>query len=147
MSTYSYIPVSTRFGIYLDYLQFLGTMLKGVQSFYDSWNVSRRRCFAWINRATLSNRPVGTSGRDDCLPAPYFERSVDPISIWRADYAHLIRHTGRNCFSVFQISFSDWLLANTADAHPGVSRVSKDQKFIEEFKNTHYQVYHPPIIE
>ena len=38
--------ISTGFGIYLDHLQFLVTMLKGVQSFYDSWNVSRRRCFA-----------------------------------------------------------------------------------------------------
>ena len=64
---------------YLDYLQFLDTMLKGVQSFYDSWNVSRRRCFAWINRATLSNRAAGTDGRDICPPGPYFERSVDPI--------------------------------------------------------------------
>ena len=34
-------------------------------------------------------------------------------------------HTGRNCFNLFQISFS----ANTADAHPGVSGVSKDQKY------------------
>ena len=28
----------------------------------------------------------------------------------------------------------------TADAHPGVSWVSKDQKFCEKLKNTHCQV-------
>ena len=39
-------------------------------------------------------------------------------------------HTGRNCFNLFQISFS----ANTADAHPGVSGVSKDQKFVRNSK-------------
>ena len=52
-------------------------------------------------------------------------------------------HTGRNCFNLFQISFS----ANTADTDPGVSRVSKDQKFCEKFKNTHCQVDHPAKIE
>ena len=54
-----------------------------------------------------------------------------------------IQHTGRNRFNLFQISFS----ANTADAHPGVSGVSKDQKFCEKFKNTHCQVDHPAKIE
>ena len=49
-------------------------------------------------------------------------------------------HTGRNRFNLFHISFS----ANTADAHPGVS---KDQKFCEKFKNTHCQVDHPTKIE
>ena len=52
-------------------------------------------------------------------------------------------HTGRNRFNLFQISFS----ANTADAQPGVSGVSKDQKFCEKFKNTHCQVDHPAKIE
>ena len=42
------------------------------------------------------------------------------------------------CFKGFQI---------TADAHPGVSGVSKDQKFCEKFKNTHCQVDHPAKIE
>ena len=42
------------------------------------------------------------------------------------------------CFKRFQI---------TADAHPGVSWVSNDQKFIEKFKNTHCQVDHPAKIE
>ena len=42
------------------------------------------------------------------------------------------------CFKWFQI---------TADAHPGVSWVSNDQKFCEKFKNTHYQVDHPGKIE
>ena len=56
-------------------------------------------------------------------------------------------HTGRNCFNLFQILFSDWLSANTGDAHPGVSWVSNDQKFIGEFKNTQCQVDHPPLIE
>ena len=51
-----------------------------------------------------------------------------------------VTHTGRNCFNLFQISFS----ANTTDAHPGVS---KDQKFCEKFKNTHCQVDHPAKIE
>ena len=40
-------------------------------------------------------------------------------------------HTGRNCFNLFQISFS----AYTAETDPGMSGVSKDQKF----KNTHCQ--------
>ena len=35
----------------------------------------------------------------------------------------------------------------TADAHPGVLGVSKDQKFSEKFKNTHCQVAHPAKIE
>ena len=52
-------------------------------------------------------------------------------------------HTGRNCFNLFQISFS----ANTADAHPEVSGVSKDHRFYEKFKNTHCQVDHPAKIE
>ena len=63
---------------------------------------------------------------------------------------YVVDRRGRNCFDLFQISFSDWLSANTADAHPGVSGVSgvsKDQKFCEEFENTHCQVDHPPIIE
>ena len=44
-------------------------------------------------------------------------------------------------------SVSDFILANTADAHPGVSGVSKDQKFCEKFKDTHCQVDHPAKIE
>ena len=52
-------------------------------------------------------------------------------------------HTGRNRFNLFQISFS----ANTADAHSGVSGVSKDQKFCEKFKNTHCQVDHQAKME
>ena len=52
-------------------------------------------------------------------------------------------HTGRNCFNLFQISIS----ANTADTDPGVSRVSKVQKFCEKFKNTNCQVDHPAKIE
>jgi hypothetical protein len=95
--------ISTRFEIYLDHLQFLGTILKEVQSFYDSWNVSRRRCFAWINRATLSNRAVGTGGRGNCPPASYFGRSVDPISTGRANYAHLITTPPR--FLIFRPSY------------------------------------------
>ena len=46
-------------------------------------------------------------------------------------------HTGRNCFNLFQISFS----ANTADTDPEVSMVSKDQKFCVKFKNTHCQAH------
>ena len=48
-------------------------------------------------------------------------------------------HTGRNCFNLFQISFS----ANTADTDPGVSGVSKDQKNCEKSETTHCQVDHP----
>ena len=59
------------------------------------------------------------------------------------DLAEKPYHTGRNCFTLFQISFS----GNTADAHPEVSGVSKDQKFCEKFKNTHCQVDHPAKIE
>ena len=40
-------------------------------------------------------------------------------------------------------SVSNFISANTTDAHPGVSGVSRDQKFCEEFKNTHCQVDHP----
>ena len=44
-------------------------------------------------------------------------------------------------------SVSNFISANTTDAHPGVSGVSRDQKFCEEFKNTHCQVDHPAKIE
>ena len=44
---------------------------------------------------------------------------------------------------LLQINFS----ANTADTDPGVSGVSKDQKFYKKFKNTHCQVDHPAKIE
>ena len=64
-------------------------------------------------------------------------------SRWEKQDAGSTAHTGRNCFNLFQISFS----ANTADTDPGVSGVSKDQKNCEEYKNTHCQVDHPPIIE
>ena len=50
----------------------------------------------------------------------------------------LMRHCRRNVSNLFQI---------TADAHPGIPGVSKDQKFCEELKNTHYQVDHPAKIE
>ena len=33
------------------------------------------------------------------------------------------------------------------DTHSGVSGVSQDQKFCEDFKNTHCQVDHPAKIE
>ena len=52
----------------------------------------------------------------------------------------VVFHTGRNCFNLFQISFSEI----TVDAHPGVS---KDQKFSEKFKNTHCQVDYPAKME
>ena len=45
--------------------------------------------------------------------------------------------------SLQSVSFS----ANTADAHPGVPGVSKDQKFCEELKSTHCQVDHLAKIE
>ena len=44
------------------------------------------------------------------------------------------------------ICFKQWFQI-TADAHPGVSGVSKDQKFCDKFKNTHCQVDHPAKIE
>ena len=44
-------------------------------------------------------------------------------------------------------SVSDLFSANTADTDPGVSGVSRDQKFYEKFKNTHCQVDHPAKIE
>ena len=47
-------------------------------------------------------------------------------------------HCRRNGSNLFQI---------TADAHPGMSGVSKDQKFCEKFKNSHCQVDHPAKIE
>ena len=53
-------------------------------------------------------------------------------------YAFCTLHCRRNGSNLFQI---------TADAHPGVSGVSKDQKFCEKFKNTHCQVDHPAKIE
>ena len=64
----------------------------------------------------------------------WFDQAQQNIYCW---------HTGRNCFNLFQILFS----ANTADTDPGVSGVSKDQKFYENFKNTHCQVDHPAKIE
>ena len=62
---------------------------------------------------------------------------------WLVSKFQIPTHTGRNCFNLFQISFS----ANTADAHPGVSGVSKDQKFCQKFKNTHCQVDCPAKME
>ena len=47
---------------------------------------------------------------------------------------------------IAHICFKQWFQI-TADAHPGVSGVSKDQKFSEKFKNTHCQVDHPAKIE
>ena len=47
---------------------------------------------------------------------------------------------------ITHICFKQWFQI-TADAHPGVSEVSKDQKFCEKFKNTHCQVNHPAKIE
>ena len=47
---------------------------------------------------------------------------------------------------IAHICFKQWFQI-TADAHPGVSGVSKDQKFCEKFKNTHCQVDHPAKIE
>ena len=44
-------------------------------------------------------------------------------------------------------SVSDFLSANTADAHPGVSGMSKAQKLYDRFKNTHCQVDNPAKIE
>jgi hypothetical protein len=44
-----------------------------------------------------------------------------------------IYHCRRNGSNLFQI---------TADAHPGVSGVSKDQKLCEKFENTYCQVDH-----
>ena len=44
-------------------------------------------------------------------------------------------------------SVSDVISANTADAHPGVSGMSKDQKFCKKFKNTNCQVDHPAKVE
>ena len=37
---------------------------------------------------------------------------------------------------IAHICFKQWFQI-TADAHPGLSGVSKDQKFSEKFKNTH----------
>ena len=47
---------------------------------------------------------------------------------------------------ITHICFKQWFQI-TADAHPGVPGVSKDQKFCEKFKNTHCQVDHPAKIE
>ena len=44
-------------------------------------------------------------------------------------------------------SVSDLKSANTADAHLGMSGVSRDQKFCDKFKNTHCQLDHPAKIE
>ena len=51
--------------------------------------------------------------------------------------------TGRNRSYLFQ---TQWFQI-TADTHPGVSGVLKDQKYYEKFKNIHCQVDHSPIIE
>ena len=47
---------------------------------------------------------------------------------------------------ITHVCFKQWFQI-TADAHPGASGVSKDQKFYEKFKNTHCQVDHPAKIE
>ena len=47
---------------------------------------------------------------------------------------------------ITHICFKQWFQI-TADAHPGVSGVSKDQKFCEKFKNTRCQVDYPAKME
>ena len=51
-----------------------------------------------------------------------------------SEYYHLpvkdVCHTGRNCFNLFQNSFS----SNTADAHPGVSGCQKARNFLRNSK-------------
>ena len=54
---------------------------------------------------------------------PIFKREQARPDQARPGQARL--HTGRNRFNLFQITFS----TNTAEAHPGVSGVSEDQKF------------------
>jgi hypothetical protein len=46
---------------------------------------------------------------------------------------------------ITHICFTQWFQI-TADAHPGVLGVSKEQKICEKFKNTHCQVNHPAKI-
>ena len=55
---------------------------------------------------------------------------------FRFHFQETLRMHTQGCFS-----------GNTEDAHPGVSGVSKDQKFCEKFKNTHCQVDHPAKME
>ena len=54
--------------------------------------------------------------------------------------------SSRTVGGIAHICFKQWFQI-TADAHPGVSGVSKDQKFCEKFKNTHCQVDHPAKID
>ena len=62
----------------------------------------------------------------------------------RLRFDMLVAH--RTVGGIAHICFNQWFQI-TADAHPRVSGVSKDQKFCEKFKNTHCQVDHPAKIE
>ena len=55
-------------------------------------------------------------------------------------------HMSRTVGGIAHICFKQWFQI-TADAHPGVSGVSKDQKLCEKFNNTNCQVDHPAKIE
>ena len=88
-------------------------------------------------------QPSGTTHWKLGLQMDQNVEKVHSTTTWTKFYPILTFLTGRNCFNLFQILFS----ANTADTDPGVSGVSKDQKFYEKFKNTHCQVDHPAKIE
>ena len=96
---------------------------------------TRKRGFFWEKKqATL---PMIT------FPLPSFlsdeGRSVDS-SYCTLIHCAKISSIAINCFNLFEISFLDWLSANTKDTDPGVSGVSNDQKKCEESKTIHYQI-------
>ena len=72
-------------------------------------------------------------------------KAIRPIHVQAAALRHPL-HILHTVGGITHICFKQWFQI-TVDAHPGVSGVSKDQKFCDEFKNTHYQVDHPAIIE
>ena len=86
---------------------------------------------------------------EDCSSGPSFISSYSIFPIYKKVTGSFLvtflapAHTGRNCFNLFQISFS----ANTTDTDPGVSGGSKDQKNCDKSKTTHCQVDHSPIID
>ena len=86
-----------------------------------------------------------------------FKKQASSVKQWHSDTAKVLFETNTQSHydyrsragtvgGITHICFKQWFQI-TADARPGVSGVSKDQKSCEKFKNTHCQVDHPAIIE
>ena len=92
-------------------------------------------CECWL--CGLASMNTDTHENTDTHDCVQLNKWTDPHPMLWLDYT---------VGGIAHICFKQWFQI-TADAHPGVSGVSKDQKFCEKFKNTHCQVDHPAKIE